>query len=130
MKKLALIAAGLLVPWMALAQSCRSAAPQKERSRDDPKIPAQAFGSSGSAPSRTFSSSSVRLVHLHSPLEINPPTGCAVFIKQEMLTSVKFEVKGFMAPYVIVRRKSDDAVGSLEFQHEPRYYFSFQEDGL
>jgi hypothetical protein len=47
-----------------------------------------------------------------------------------MLTSVKFEVKGFMAPYVIVRRKSDDAVGSLEFQHEPRYYFSFQEDGL
>jgi hypothetical protein len=40
----------------------------------------------------------------------------------------EFDVTGFMAPYVIVRRRSDNAVGSLEFQHEPRYYFSFQID--
>lgn len=39
-----------------------------------------------------------------------------------------FEVRGFMAPYVVVRRKSDGKVGSLMFQHMPRFYFSFTED--
>lgn len=42
--------------------------------------------------------------------------------------SQDFEVKGFMAPYVIVRRRSDGKMGSLEFQHDPRYYFGWQED--
>lgn len=37
-----------------------------------------------------------------------------------------FEVMGFMAPYVVVRRKADGAKGSLEFQHEPRFYFNWQ----
>lgn len=37
-----------------------------------------------------------------------------------------FEVLGFMAPLVVVRRKSDGVKGSLEFQHNPRYYFNFQ----
>ena len=32
---------------------------------------------------------------------------------------------GFMAPYVVVRRKSDGQRGSLMFQHDPRFYFSF-----
>jgi len=40
----------------------------------------------------------------------------------------EFTVTGYMAPYVIVRRRKDDALGSLEFQHSPRYYFNFQED--
>ncbi len=40
----------------------------------------------------------------------------------------EFSVTGFMAPYVVVRRLSDGVVGSLEFQHRPRYYFNFQED--
>jgi len=39
-----------------------------------------------------------------------------------------FEVLGFAAPFVIVRRKADSKVGSLMFQHHPRYYFSFQQD--
>jgi hypothetical protein len=39
-----------------------------------------------------------------------------------------FDVKGFMAPFVIVRRKSDGKVGSLLFQHSPRYYFAFKAD--
>ena len=39
-----------------------------------------------------------------------------------------FEVTGFMAPFVVVRRRSDGAVGSLEFAHSPRVYFNFQED--
>lgn len=36
-----------------------------------------------------------------------------------------FEVIGFMAPFVVVRRKSDSVKGSLEFQHSPRFYFNF-----
>lgn len=37
-----------------------------------------------------------------------------------------FEVLGFMAPLVVVRRRSDGVRGSLEFQHNPRFYFNFQ----
>ena len=36
-----------------------------------------------------------------------------------------FDVTGFIAPFVVVRRKSDGVKGSLEFQHNPRFYFSF-----
>jgi len=39
-----------------------------------------------------------------------------------------FSVEGFMAPFVVVRRKSDNKRGSLMFQHDPRFYFSFKED--
>ena len=39
-----------------------------------------------------------------------------------------FEVLEFAAPYVVVRRKSDGVLGSLEFQHEPRFYFNFEAD--
>jgi len=37
-----------------------------------------------------------------------------------------FEVIGFMAPFVVVRRRADGMKGSLEFQHMPRFYFNFQ----
>ena len=37
-----------------------------------------------------------------------------------------FVVIGFLAPILAVRRKSDGARGSLEFQNRPRYYFNFQ----
>jgi len=39
--------------------------------------------------------------------------------------SQEFDVLGFMAPYVVVTRKSDGQKGSLEFQHDPRFYFNF-----
>ncbi len=39
-----------------------------------------------------------------------------------------FEVKGFAAPFVVVVRKSDGVMGSLEFQHWPRFYYSFEPD--
>jgi hypothetical protein len=38
--------------------------------------------------------------------------------------AMDFEVLGFMAPYAVVRRKSDGRKGSLEFQHHPRLYFN------
>lgn len=37
-----------------------------------------------------------------------------------------FEVAGFLAPFVVVRRRSDGVLGSLEFQHSPRYFFNFE----
>lgn len=40
-----------------------------------------------------------------------------------------FEVLGFSAPFVVVRRRSDGAKGSLEFTHRPRVYFNWQEEG-
>ena len=36
-----------------------------------------------------------------------------------------FEVLGFLAPYVVVKRRSDGRKGSFEFQHLPRFYFNF-----
>ena len=39
-----------------------------------------------------------------------------------------FEAIGFMAPLVVVRRRSDGVKGSLEFQHNPRLYWGFVED--
>ena len=39
-----------------------------------------------------------------------------------------FEALGFMAPYIVVRRRSDGVKGSLEFQHNPRFFFNWQLD--
>lgn len=41
----------------------------------------------------------------------------------------EFEVIGFMAPVCVVRRRSDGRKGSVEFQHSPRFFFSFVPDG-
>jgi hypothetical protein len=40
--------------------------------------------------------------------------------------SKDFEILGFAAPFVVVRRRSDRQKGSLEFTHSPRIYFNFQ----
>jgi len=37
-----------------------------------------------------------------------------------------FEVIGFMAPFISVRRKSDGAKGAMMFQHSPRFYYGFK----
>lgn len=37
----------------------------------------------------------------------------------------EFVVIGFLAPFVVVRRKADGRKGSLEFQNTPRFYFNF-----
>lgn len=38
----------------------------------------------------------------------------------------EFEALGFMAPIIVVRRRSDRVKGSLTFQHSPRFYFDFK----
>jgi hypothetical protein len=40
----------------------------------------------------------------------------------------EFEVLGFLAPFVVVRRKADGVKGSMEFTHNPRFYFNFTPD--
>ena len=47
-----------------------------------------------------------------------------VWSTDEMTT--EYDAIGFMAPLIVVRRKSDGVRGSLEFRHSPRYYFNFQ----
>ena len=37
-----------------------------------------------------------------------------------------FEMVGFMAPIVVVRRRRDGQKGSLMFQHNPRFYFGWE----
>jgi hypothetical protein len=41
---------------------------------------------------------------------------------------IDFEIRGFAAPYVVVFRRSDHKSGSLMFQNEPRFYFSWAEE--
>lgn len=38
----------------------------------------------------------------------------------------QYDVLGFAAPYVVVTRKSDGVKGTLEFKHQPRWYFNFK----
>jgi hypothetical protein len=40
----------------------------------------------------------------------------------------EFDVIGFAAPLMVVRRKSDQAMGSLMFTHSPRFYFGWVAD--
>jgi hypothetical protein len=68
--------------------------------------------------------------------EINAEPGSRKALEQEygqvwntQELAEEFEVIGFMAPLVVVRRKTDGMKGSLEFQHMPRFYFSFVPDG-
>ena len=37
-----------------------------------------------------------------------------------------FDVVGFMAPIIVVVRKSDRQKGSMMFQHNPRFYYGFE----
>ena len=46
-----------------------------------------------------------------------------VWSTEELQTN--FEVIGFMAPVVAVRRRADGSKGSLMFQASPRFYFGF-----
>jgi hypothetical protein len=51
--------------------------------------------------------------------------GEPVYTTAEM--TAEFEAIGFLAPYVMVRRRSDGVEGTLMFTHNPRFYFGFSE---
>lgn len=37
----------------------------------------------------------------------------------------EFQVHSFLAPYATVERRSDRQRGTVQFNHNPRYYFNF-----
>lgn len=37
-----------------------------------------------------------------------------------------FTVESFLAPMVFVKRKSDGKEGTLQFDHNPRFYYNFR----
>ena len=39
-----------------------------------------------------------------------------------------FDVQGYLVPIGGVRRRSDGVIGTLEFQHQPRFYFNWRDD--
>jgi hypothetical protein len=39
-----------------------------------------------------------------------------------------FEVMGFSMGFVVVKRKADGVVGSMEFNHTPRVYYGWKAD--
>lgn len=67
---------------------------------------------------------------------INREPGSRIFLEHkygqvwstEELTS-DFSVIGFLAPFVLVKRRGDNQEGSLEFQANPRFYFNFVSSG-
>ena len=67
--------------------------------------------------------------------EINGDPGCREALAAEhgpvwdtQQLAEEFEVIGFLAPFVVVRRRADRVKGSLLFQHQPRFYFGFTAD--
>ncbi len=49
-----------------------------------------------------------------------------VYSTTEMMK--EFEMVSFAAPFVVVKRKEDGQLGTLMFQHTPRFYFEWQAD--
>ena len=62
-------------------------------------------------------------IHIHSYDTGESPTGQTWDTTQ---LQEDFEVLGFMAPYVAVKRRSDRQRGTLQFTHSPRVYFGFE----
>ena len=65
--------------------------------------------------------------------EINADPGSREFLEAKHglvwdtgLLQDDFEVVGFMAPLVVVRRRADGVKGSMMFQGSPRFYFGFE----
>lgn len=52
--------------------------------------------------------------------------GEPVYTTAEM--TAEFEAIGFLAPFVMVRRRSDGVKGTLMFSGSPRFYFGFEAD--
>ena len=51
-----------------------------------------------------------------------------VWDTQELQTD--FTVQGFAAPSVICTNKESGKKGTLTFQHRPRFYFDWKENGM
>lgn len=75
---------------------------------------------------------SIRLTQL-AEINATPRTREELAAKQGQVWNTEelardFDVLGFLAPYVVVRRKADSQLGSVAFQHASRFYFDFTPD--
>lgn len=64
-------------------------------------------------------------------LAIDHPALAAQSAERTLTTAeltAEYDVLGFLAPFVVVRRKADGVKGSMEFTHNPRKYFNFIAD--
>ena len=75
---------------------------------------------------RTEATRRAMLPDMPAELAARLAAGEEVWSTAEMTS--RYEVLGFLAPFVVVRRKSDDAKGTLMFAHSPRYYFGWKAD--
>jgi hypothetical protein len=62
------------------------------------------------------------------PLELAAKFEAGEKVWDTQAMSAEFEVIGFSAPLVVVKRREDGAVGTLQFTHAPRFYFGWQVD--
>lgn len=78
-----------------------------------------------SSPHRSTMQTKAQHKEIHMSDGIHQPGGNDGMTLAQAQELYKFV--GFAAPFVVVRRKSDNRRGTLEFQHNPRVYFGFQE---
>ena len=64
------------------------------------------------------------IIFMPAELAARVEAGEQVWTTAEM--QADFEALGFMAPFIIVRRRSDGAKGTLMFDHSPRFYFGWE----
>ena len=64
---------------------------------------------------------------LQAEINADPSTPEEPSWTTDEMTAV-YEVEGFLAPYVIVRRRADGVSGTLMFRHSPRIYFGWSPD--
>lgn len=60
------------------------------------------------------------------PREVLEDTYGKVYSTDEL--RAEFEVVGFYTPLVVVKSLANGQLGSFEFQHKPRFYFSYVRD--
>ena len=60
------------------------------------------------------------------PREVLEGTYGKVWSTEEL--QAEFEIRAFRAPLIVVRSKADGSLGSMEFQHRPRFYFNLVMD--
>jgi hypothetical protein len=63
------------------------------------------------------------MIEIHDYSTGTPPSGDTLTTEE---LQRDYEVVGFAAPFVVVRRKADGVKGTLEFTHSPRVYFGFR----
>ncbi len=77
-----------------------------------------------STPTDNLTPAQIEILRLGELVRVNSTPPPADKMTTEEMQAL-YTVIGFAAPYVVVRRKSDNVKGTLQFTHSPRFYFGF-----